>query len=390
MASQYVDLFSVLGGGGGGGLANAFSTIHPITGVNVVAVGATTLNLTSAGDGNLNINGTNTSKTIDLSLKSPITSGGVTSVDWAGRQIVDSLGTPSVDYANRVTLDLNEIVSIDYQNRVLYDSNGASIFSMDWNARQAYSALGATTLNWDASFLFNGSGDISVQWDTAAGGGVLYADGQSSSLDWNNRVAYDGGGAFSFDYGSRLLVDIVNGNSLNWNSRIAIDTASVSALSWGNRFLFDIGGGNSVYWGDPAGLTIYKKFSTYNGQSVVGNGVAAILGNVDLSNQAASIADTTIFTPAAAGMYRASVYAEVTTAGTAGTVSFQIKYSDDNGAQAVDPLPVANLSLAATGFSQGMIVIRSGSATAIKYNATVTGLLGTPKFALKIILERLS
>ena len=118
-----------------------------------------------------------------------------------------------------------------------------------------------------------------------------------------------------------------------------------------------------------------------------GLGQPIIVARVALTDQGGDLAATTLYTPAAAGMYRVSVYHLVTTAGT-GTLTTTIGFTDDEGVKTV--VPAANIDLSAdTSAAEGTAFIRS-TAAAITYTVTIAGIAGAPKFSLWIVVERLS
>lgn len=430
---------------------NSFATITTPGGTSPVATSPTdTLHLAvTSTSGNLTINGNSATDTVTFSLATVLTdlSGGFSiqrdsrilygasnfvSVDWGNRQLKNGSSAITVDWVNLrlISPSVSQTI-VDWGLALLNDTSGQN--SIFFSARQLVDSLGQVTMNWESGFLaytgittvdfangrlsdfatnlclswvdracydasgsipsilwdqrqlVDGAGTVAIAWDQRA----LFDSLGATALDFQNRRLHDTSGIQSGDWTVRGLYDASNLISISWATRTLVNASGNTTLDWSNRQLKDTNGILQLTW-NSAGISINQVINNYNGNSTTANGVASIVGNIDLSAQAATISDTTIFTPLAAGMYRASVYVEVTTAGTAGTLAVQIKYSDDNGAQAVDPLPVATLSLAATGFSQGIIVIRSGSATAIKYNTTATGILGSPRYALKIVLERLS
>lgn len=79
-----------------------------------------------------------------------------------------------------------------------------------------------------------------------------------------------------------------------------------------------------------------QKFTTYNGIATVSNGVPSELATVDLTGQTAAKTATTIYTPAATGMYRISVYLQITTASSStsilgGATGVVLTYNDGDG-----------------------------------------------------------
>jgi hypothetical protein len=92
---------------------------------------------------------------------------------------------------------------------------------------------------------------------------------------------------------------------------------------------------------------------------------------------------------AAAGLYRLSVYLEITTAAGAGTYEIKGLYTDDAKAEQVE-LVSAGASLTAVGSSQSSAVIYSNGTADVSYTVLVTGITGTPVYVAKAVLERLA
>jgi hypothetical protein len=136
---------------------------------------------------------------------------------------------------------------------------------------------------------------------------------------------------------------------------------------------------------------------SYNGIPTVGNGVAAEYAKVDLVNQNANIASTTLYAVPAngAGMYRVSCYAvETTPDGASSTLpNIGIGWTDsDSGvallAGTVTPTNTAN---AAGAFGQGIQTIYAKASTNITYQTSnyASGSAGVMKYAVHIKLEYL-
>lgn len=116
-------------------------------------------------------------------------------------------------------------------------------------------------------------------------------------------------------------------------------------------------------------LEIGNKFTKYNNIATVSNGVPSELATVDLATQAAAIAATTIYTPTATGLFRISIYLQVTRAATTssilgGATGVVITYNDGDG-------NVAQSDTAALATTTGTIAITAAG------NTTATNLEGT-------------
>lgn len=117
-----------------------------------------------------------------------------------------------------------------------------------------------------------------------------------------------------------------------------------------------------------------------------GFGQTTIVASVQLTAQTGDIGTTTIYTPAAAGLFRVNVYQICTTAGT-GTLSCTIGWTDIVGAKTISPAGTVDLSSTANG-ATGMSFISTG-ASAITYATAIAGKAGSPAYAIYIVVEAL-
>jgi Head domain of trimeric autotransporter adhesin len=133
------------------------------------------------------------------------------------------------------------------------------------------------------------------------------------------------------------------------------------------------------------GLTAIK----YASDTLAGNGLSSIVANVSLTGQTSSISAAHLYEPYVNGTFRVSIYILTTTAGTAGSASVTIGWSDDKQAQTLTPISGQNLTTAGS-FMQAMVYIRAAASVWITYSATLTGAAGGPQYSLFVNVERLS
>lgn len=150
----------------------------------------------------------------------------------------------------------------------------------------------------------------------------------------------------------------------------------------GEHLLYISGSVRRLYFYDDVNSTWH-----YIEWNVSGLGSPSIITPIQLTGQTGNIATTTIYTPAAAGLYRVGVYHICTTAGTAGTLATTIGWTDNVGAKTLKPAGDIVLDSTANG-ATGTAFIRA-TAAAITYATTITGGAGNPQYALYILLERL-
>lgn len=116
-------------------------------------------------------------------------------------------------------------------------------------------------------------------------------------------------------------------------------------------------------------IEIGNLITKYNNIATVSNGVPSELATVDLATQAAAIAATTVYTPAATGLFRISIYLQVTRAATTssilgGATGVVITYNDGDG-------NVAQSNTAALATTTGTIAVTAAG------NTTATNLEGS-------------
>lgn len=195
----------------------------------------------------------------------------------------------------------------------------------------------------------------------------------------------------SFEFSKDLrkdtgFVDFINDltnliNNARYQMRIITSVPTWTGED-GEFLLYISGTVRRLYWYDPTNST--WQFIEWNNS---GLGQATIVGTVQLTGQTGDIATTTIITPAAAGLYRISVYMICTTAGT-GTLSCTVDWSDSVGAKTLKPTADVDLASTANG-ATGNAFISSVTSVAITYATAIAGKAGSPQYSLFIVVERL-
>lgn len=109
---------------------------------------------------------------------------------------------------------------------------------------------------------------------------------------------------------------------------------------------------------------------------------------LDLVAQTTSIPTATFLSPTADTLYSVSIYVNVTTGATAGTLDVTITWADDSGTQT--STVVSGLSLITSGaYSQATLVLKAKSGQPVQYSTTLTGVVGSPQYTLVIAGEKL-
>lgn len=209
-----------------------------------------------------------------------------------------------------------------------------------------------------------------VVWTGADGAGV-------ASIVDNVQFSVANGGSYTTytHNGIRSNMTINTGSTIATRRCIRLDDAT-GAGNLTDQIGLDIAsltkGGTSniaIRTGTGGVIEIGNKFTKYNNIATVSNGVPSELATVDLTTQAAAIAATTIYTPAATGLFRLSIYLQVTRAATTssvlgGATGVVITYNDGDG-------NVAQSNTAALATTAGAIAITAAG------NTTATNLEGT-------------
>lgn len=196
-------------------------------------------------------------------------------------------------------------------------------------------------------------------------------------------------GDYEFSIGTRQdlsLVDVLNTIQLIINNGRYQMRQVTTIPNWvgeeGEHLLYVNGTVRRLYFYDITNST--WQFIEFNNS---GRGQATIVTVISATAQGAAINTTTLFTPSSNGLFRVSVYMATTTTGV-GTLSCTIGFSDDHGGRTTSPAGTVDLS----GFnaSTGMTFIEAVTSVAITYATSISGLSGSPKYSLYIVLEQMA
>jgi hypothetical protein len=86
-----------------------------------------------------------------------------------------------------------------------------------------------------------------------------------------------------------------------------------------------------------------------------------------------------------AGMYRTTYYARCDVAGTAGQITVRIKWYDGSAQEETRALGLQTAGIQV----HGEVQLYSAAAQDIKYQVDATGILGMPKYSLRLRAERI-
>lgn len=263
-------------------------------------------------------------------------------------------------------------------SQVCLDSNGNGS-SSNFNSYQTFTDLfiyGCTTgvilegpVSGNNGNTFIGG---SIQTNTTDGTGVYIADG-----DTNNTLNLDvHNSAIGVRFGANATRNVLTQLRIEANTKdVQFDSGATFNGSYSNAppAVTDNSGVSSNFalmTSDKA--TINSAFATSTASS----------GNIQQNLQYRG-------NLAPAGLYRVTVYTEVTTAATAGTYGIQVLYTDDAKSETLQ-MVAAGQSMTSLGATQGTAVIRTSGSANIAYKVAVTGITGTPSYTAYATLEKLS
>lgn len=312
-------------------------------------------------------------KTLDLSLANGQNSPGVIGYSVTGGHSNNLAYVISGGSGNILQIIQGQTQWSD----ALFDST--DIPSVSYEGRALLSSGGGDVLHWDSGhvvILESGGGNPYLISDQ----GSIYYDGSVAQLD--NGVM-SGSPGLNYNSGPTAFI-------LSAGAEAIGDSSGVIAFDIVSRTLKDTSGAIQFAWAS-SGVSIVNKVVSYNGDSTVGNGMTSIVGSVVLGAQTASISSTNLTAAQSGTMYRVNVILVSQTAGTSGTVSCAITYTDVTGtAHTINPAGTLTLGTGTVGNStQGSTLIAPTTSPLIKYSTTVTAPVGTPKYNLYITVERL-
>jgi len=236
-------------------------------------------------------------------------------------------------------------------------------------------------------------------WVIFNSGGAFGADGQLT-FDPSIPILILAGGFFSVGTTDGLVLNTPGGTTQfgvdgtasfqSGNITLGVGGAGVIACTGtiqnDGTVLNDDGSGymatNAISW-DTTGL-----FTRCHGDVTAGNGLVSVVGYFNDTRTNANITSTALFTPPVDGLYEVSVVQLVTSAGTAGTLSTTVAWTDEVGATTATP--ASGLTVATAGRDSGTIVISATAGNPISFSSALAGLVGTTTYRVKVAVKRLS
>jgi hypothetical protein len=125
---------------------------------------------------------------------------------------------------------------------------------------------------------------------------------------------------------------------------------------------------------------------------ISGSNQPALCANVSSAGNSAAISATNLQcggTTCPAGLYLFTYYMNVATAASTGTVTLNCGWSDSTNIQSQSSGALSLASSASGNYLSGQCIMRSAGTSNISYSTTVSGLSGTPAYALYASLQRM-
>lgn len=211
-----------------------------------------------------------------------------------------------------------------------------------------------------------------------AAGGTLAAVGNANT--WALQQAFQGGAVVTIPATLDFIGDYGSGDpafaTLTDNNAGGVVSLKGPGVGYGvaRTQRFQDGDGFLALQGSAGGLAVQVGNSTDPPAS-------GAMGKVNRTAQSAAVASTKLTNATSAGYYLVHYTLEDTTSDiTAGTIQFQINYTDDIGATTQTG---ATLALTATGRDRGSFNVYLASGD-ISYQTNLVGIIGTARYALRV------
>jgi hypothetical protein len=218
--------------------------------------------------------------------------------------------------------------------------------------------------------------------------GVTFLDGTQSGIlgyliDNESRMVLTGG----------YLHNGGTGNDFNSSGSADIAIFGTLATTAFNIYATYVDGTGSIYTGGL--LSVGNKVTSYNGKSTASNGIPILISTFNATAQSSSYSGQNLVSSPAAGMYRVSVYEEITqaakTSSTLPTVT--LAYRAEDSGQLEQPAITQSSSTANTKgtFLSGVFTFTSVSGTNVRFSNSGYASSGTTpmQYAIRIRVEYL-
>lgn len=180
-----------------------------------------------------------------------------------------------------------EGVVIDLANYMLMRSTG--IKTVDWEAMELWTTK--LSIDWADRLMWDGAEKKSIDWSTR----LLHDDAGIKTVDWNNCQAFASyNGWLSIDWEAMQLYSHVLEygppvKSLDWSACTTYDAAGNTTMSWRVRQLMGA-------WSIASGGSFATPSLELNGTTVSGVATVAVVTGVDFVNQTVTTANIKVLT----------------------------------------------------------------------------------------------
>jgi len=129
---------------------------------------------------------------------------------------------------------------------------------------------------------------------------------------------------------------------------------------------------------------------TNSSGQLISQAAAVRVAATSLTAQTASIGNTTLYTPSAAGTYRVTLAMWTTVTGSSGTVGFSLSANTGSGAESFGSSSLDLTKINSGGQVSGQWNMHVGANQAISYNTTLTcSSCGSPQYGIDVVVEKL-
>jgi hypothetical protein len=314
---------------------------------------------TGTSGSDFNIASVSSTHTFNLPTASSTNRGLLASADWTtfnGKQAPLSFTAPLVNTSGTI--------SITFPHTIVQGGTNATTQTV------AFNNLSPLTTKGD---LLATNGTNNVRFAAGADSTILTADStQGLGLRWATCALCGLTSPFVVANGGTGLTAFTSGGIPYASSASTLASSAVLAA-----------GGLVIGGGAGGAPTTTGVASLYNGQTLVGNGVSAVVGYATAAASGASITTTNLVASAPVGLYRITAYLATSTAGS-GNVVTTLGWTDAVGAK-TSATP-ATLTMTSGTFVTGTITVQVAASSNITY---ATAWTSTGQYNIYVVAERL-